>query len=224
MWRQNCRERCRDLRPLVCCVRFSEHLRPTGKWAEGTARGLSCFHTHWSNESHQTQAPSRPSPTDPGGHAAYGGGERRRVETFSKNAFHVDPELPCSQQSCEPGPGAISQSAVGKHVARGSSCPEMRRAQGLAGPQGTRGQGQLAVWLGTVAPAELQRTGLEPKQAASLPGRGLCVPIRTTASRPGSARKAEAVHPKISFILPPPRRAGAGNGQKECWRPSQTWV
>lgn len=61
MWRQHCRERCRDLRPLVCCVRFSEHLRPTGKWAEGTARGLSCFHTHWSNESHQTQAPSRPS-------------------------------------------------------------------------------------------------------------------------------------------------------------------
>lgn len=169
MWRQHCRERCRDLRPLVCCVRFSEHLRPTGKWAEGTARGLSCFHTHWSNESHQTQAPSRPSPTDPGGHAACGGGERRRVETFSKNAFHVDPELPCSQQSCEPGPGAISRSAVGKHVARGSSCPEMRRAQGLAGPQGTRGQGQLAVWLGTVAPAELQRTGLEPKPGGLTP-------------------------------------------------------
>ena len=38
---------------------------------------------------------------------------------FSKNAFHVDPELSFSRQFCEPGPGAISQRAVGE---RGAGC------------------------------------------------------------------------------------------------------
>lgn len=106
-------------------------------------------------------------------------------------------------------------------VAVALRCAGPRAWQGYKGPEDRANL--LSGWGGL---PQLSCKGLawSLSQAASLPGRGLCVPIRTTASHPGSARKAEVVHPKISFILPPPRRAGAGNGQKECWRPSQTRV
>lgn len=136
------------------------------------------------------------------------------METFSKNAFHVDPELPCSQQSCEPAPGAVSRSAVGEHVAGGSSHPETHRArarQGCKGPEdgatSPSGRGRLP---------QLSREGLawSRAQAAWLPRQGLCVPIRMTVLHPGSAWKADAVSPKSALFFHRPRELELATGRK----------
>lgn len=81
---------------------------------------------------------------------------------FSKNALHGDPELSFSRQFCEPGPGAISRSAVGEHVAScsihpeghitwgpGNICFTTHRVHGPAGMEGTRKLGHLTLWLGS---------------------------------------------------------------------------
>ena len=77
------------------------------------------------------------------------------MERFFKNAFHVDPELSFSRQFCEPGPGAIDQSAVGEHVA---SCSHHPREAHNPGPRKCLPHRPQSSWPSRAG--KDQRTGL----------------------------------------------------------------